>query len=147
MVVDDTTRDEFLAVMNNAELDAKGRAQALIDLQAKAMQAASEKNSQLWTDMQNKWVEQAKTEFGPALDPALGNIAKLLDEYGGTPDQVKELRDVFTLTGAGNHPAMVRFLDNLGKPLREGGAKTGSPTGSAKTPGEVLYPSMPKGEI
>lgn len=144
MQVDEPTRDEFLKIMNNAELSPKDRAQALIDLQAKAMQAVSERGNKLWTDMQETWRKEATTQFGAALEPALGNISKLLDEYGGTAEQVKELRDVFTLTGAGNNPAMIRFLDNLGKPLREGTAKAGTVSGQ-RTPEQILYPNMAQG--
>lgn len=147
MVVDEPLRDKFLEVMNNAELAPQARAQALIDLQAEVAKAVSERGNKLWQDMQETWVKDAQTQFGAALEPALGNISKLLDQYGGTPEQVKELRDVFTLTGAGNHPAMVRFLDNLGKPLREGSAKSGAPSGSQRSAAERLYPNMPKGEV
>lgn len=147
MTVDEAIRDEFLGVMNNAELTPQARAQALIDLQAKVVQAASERGSKAAADMQTEWIKEANTQFGMALVPMLGNIAKLVDQFGGTAEQVKELRDVFTLTGAGNHPAMVRFLDNVGKPLREGQARSGAPSSQGRTAGEILYPTMPKGEV
>lgn len=145
MTVDEPLMKDFLGVMNNAELTPQARAQALVDLQAKAMQAVSERGNKLWSDMQDKWQEDARTKFGTALEPTLGNISKLLDEYGGTAEEVKELRDVFTLTGAGNHPAMIRFLENLGKPLREGSAKRGDPGGQGRTPESILYPTHPQG--
>lgn len=145
MIVDDASRDEFLGVMNNADLTPQARAQALIDLQSKAMQAVSERGNKLWSDMQETWVKDARTQMGEGLEPALGNISKLLDQFGGTAEQIKELRDVFTLTGAGNHPAMIRFLDNLGKPIREGQARGGAPSGGTRTPESILYPTMNQG--
>jgi hypothetical protein len=75
MEVDEPLRDEFLTVMNNPDLSPKDRAQALIDLQAKAMQAVSEKGNKLWSDMQDQWQKEARDKFGTALEPTLGNIS------------------------------------------------------------------------
>lgn len=132
--------DEFLGVMNNAELDAKGRAQALIDLQVKAMREASEAGSQAFADMQKTWQDEVKADpafAGEKLQPALGRIGRLLTEYGS-----EELNGVLDMTGAGNNLHVVRFLDNIAGKLVEGGPAFGAPRTQEASAAQRLFPSM-----
>lgn len=146
VVVDEDLRDELLGVLNNAELDSKGRAQALVDLHIKALKEASEKGSQAFMDMQTEWQDKAKAEYGQKLEPALSNIAKLIDKYGGDAEQTRELRDLFTMTGAGNNVRMIRFLDNIAQQLVvEGRPVPGAPSSAGRTIAQTLYPNQKEG--
>jgi len=132
--------DEFLGVVNNPELDAKGRAQALIDLQVKAMREASEAGSQAFADMQKTWQDEVKADpafTGEKLQPALGRIGRLLTEYGS-----EELNGVLDMTGAGNNLHVVRFLDNIAGKLVEGGPAFGAPRAQEASAAQRLFPSM-----
>lgn len=65
--------------------------------------------------------EQQKSDWREAFekDPDLGgnrrdttlNAAnEFIKTHGGTPEQQKEVRELFDLTGVGNHPAIIRLL-------------------------------------
>lgn len=139
-------RDGLLGILNNAELDAQSRAQALVDLHLKSVEQASEKASQYYHDLRSEWTEKAKAEFGEGLNPAIANISKLIDAYGGNQQQIAEIRDTFALTGAGDNPAIFRLMHNVAKALvAEGRPIGGNPGGSVRTPAEVLFPDHPKG--
>lgn len=139
----------LLGVLNDQKLDPAGRAQALVDLHLKANEQASEKASEFYREIQDKWVGEAVQEFGgeEKLKPILGNISKLIDKFGGNQEQVKELRELFSLTGAGNSPRMVGFLNNIAQQLVvEGRPVGGAPSGGdQRTAADILYPNMAKG--
>lgn len=63
------------------------------------------------------WVEEfmADPEIGGnRKDTTIRNCAGVLEQYGSP-----ELRTMLTFTGAGDHPAMIRFINNIGKVLGE----------------------------
>lgn len=138
--VNEELRDEFLSVVNNRELSPKEQAQALVDLQLKAAQAASEAGSNAWTEMQTKWKDEVKADpevGGEKLQPALGRIGRLIDEYGS-----KELTATFDLTGAGNNVHVIKFLDKLAAKLTEPGPVSGAPANAEVDKAARLFPSM-----
>jgi hypothetical protein len=140
VTLDEPTRDEFLAIMNDAEKSPTERVQALVDLHMKAAQAASEASSKAWDDMQTSWRDEVKADKdigGDKLQPALARIGRLVSEYG-TP----ELNSVFDLTGVGNNIHLIKFLDKIGSKLVEGDAVTGQPTAPKADAASRLYPSM-----
>jgi len=147
--VDQEMATGLLGVLNDQNLPPAERAQALVDLHLKAVDAASEKASQFYRELQDEWVGQAVKEFGgeEKLKPILGDVAKLIDEFGGTPEQRTELRDLFSLTGAGNSPRMVGFLYNIAQKLAVEGkpATGGSPANAGRSAAEILYPNMARG--
>lgn len=131
---------EFLAVVNNQELSAKDRANALIDLQTKAIAKASEAGSAAWDNMQTEWRDAVKSDptiGGDKMQPALAAVSKLVTEYGN-----KELTDVLTLTGAGNNVHVIKFLHTLAGKLTEGGFTQGQPSNVPANAAALLYPSM-----
>lgn len=139
--VDTEMRDAALEVFNNRELSPKEQMQALVDLQLRAVTAASEVSSQAWTDTQEQWKNEVKAdpEIGGAnLQPTLARVSRLVAEYGP-----EGLNEVFDLTGAGNHPLMIKFLSNVASKLTEGGAVSGAPTnGQQESAASRLFPSM-----
>ena len=147
--IDQDMANSLLGVLNDQNLPPAERAQALVDLHLKSVESASERASQFYRELQDEWVGQAIQEFGgeDKLRPMLGAISLLIDEYGGTPEQRTELRDLFSLTGAGNSPRMVGFLYNLSKELsKEGKPMTGGqPATAGRTAAEILYPNMNRG--
>lgn len=137
---DPELQTQFLSVMNDQELSAKDRVNALVDLQAKLMTKASEASSAAWDNMQTEWRDVVKADpvvGGDKMISALASVNKLITEYGD-----KELTEVFNLTGAGNNVHMIKFLHALSEKLTEGGYTQGQPANAPKDAASLLYPSM-----
>jgi len=131
---------EFLSVVNDQELSAKDRAQGLLDLQSKLMTKASEASSAAWDAMQDEWQAAVKADptiGGERFTASIAQVNKLVAEYGNN-----EVVDAFALTGAGNNPAIVKFLHTLAGKLTEGGYTQGQPTNAPANAAQLLYPSM-----
>lgn len=125
----------FLDTMNNQELSGTERAQAILDLQqqafAEAGEAARTADQQTWDTLQEEWVGQLRADpdiGGDNLDANLGAIKEALTQVGAT-DATFEALD---LTGAGNHPEIVKLFHNLTKHMREQSPVSGQPPAGAK---------------
>lgn len=141
--VQDEIRDEFLEVLNNGEMSPKDRAQALIDLQARVAETASETISQQFADQQKQWQDEVKADAqlgGANFQKTLGEISKLVEQYGDD-----DLVQVMAATGAGNNIAVIRFLNKVAGVVNEGAPATGGPTQQEASVAQRLYPSMNKG--
>ena len=110
--------NEFLELINNQEKSRGELAQDLINLQVKlaqdAQDAATNAGQQLWDDTQNTWREQAQAlpEIGgKELPKTLATIKSGLTAMGA--DQATF--EAFDVTGAGNHPAIIKILHALTK--------------------------------
>lgn len=140
----DEIRDKFLDVINDREMSANDRANALIELQAETIRQASERISEAWTQQRKAWVEEVKADpeiGGDKLEPTMGKISKLLNEFGDP-----NLREqVFDITGAGDHPLMIKFLAKVADALSEGTPVSGDAGGDKLSLAERMYPSMRKG--
>lgn len=138
--VPDELRDQFLAVVNDGELSPKDRAQALIDLQAKAAQQASETASQQFADQQQQWQDEVRNDpelGGAKFDATIAGISRLVDQYGSD-----EFVQVMAATGAGNNIHVVRFISQLAQKLNEPAAVTGQPVATREDAASRLFPSM-----
>jgi hypothetical protein len=112
----------------------------LLGVHAEALKAAAIQPYQAWVDQNKAWVEEIKK------DPELGDgnglktevktaAAKVIADYGGQP-----LKDALNATGAGNHPAMIRFVNKIAKVLTEATHVQGRPASRATGPGpEAMY--------
>lgn len=139
--VQDEFRDDFLKIVNDQEMSHKDRAQALTGLYEKAVTQQAEASTTLWAETQTKWRDEVKADpeiGGDKLQPTLGRISRLLSEYGND----KTLQ-AFDLTGAGNHPEIVRLLGKLADKLVEPEATVGAPTNQRGDAASRLFPSMP----
>lgn len=138
--VDENLRDEFLGLLNDPESSPADRAQALLDLHMKTLQAASEASSQAWIDAQTAWqneVRSADDIGGANLQATLGRVNRLVSEYGSP-----ELLQVFDMTGAGNNVHVIRFLNNLAGQMTEGSPVSGTPAVQQPTAAQKMFPSM-----
>lgn len=138
--VPDDLRDEFLGIVNDAELSPKDRAQALIDLQAKAAEQASEAASQAFAAQQQQWQDEVRNdpELGGAnFDATLKGISRLVDQYGND-----DLVQAMAATGAGNNIHVVRFFHQLAQKLNEPAPLSGQPVGAQGDAASKLFPSM-----
>lgn len=138
--VDETVRDEFLGILNDDKLSRAELAQKLVDLQGNFAKKLDESLTAAFAKQQEEWVNEVKADpevGGDKLDPVLGNIKKLVIEYG-TP----ELDDLFTASGMGNNIHTIRFLNKIATALNEGGHANGQPPSTTKSAAQTLFPSM-----
>lgn len=140
--VDTASQEAFVSILNEYKVPAEGL-KKLVDLQTGIMKAASEKGSALWNQTQDTWRKEimADAEFGgPRLNENLGQISRLIDKYG-----TSKLRDMMDLTGAGNHPEMIKFLTKVARDnLAEGQPVTGQPSRGERTHADILFPNQGK---
>jgi len=141
LTVDDEAMQNFIGVLDNAELSAEERASALLDINAQSIAQTQEsmvaEQQQMWTDTQDGWREAITNDpeiGGAKLPETTAKIAAVLDRFG-TP----EVRQAFDVTGAGNHPEIVRFLANIGALISEGGQVSGSPADAPKTQAQRMF--------
>lgn len=115
----------------------------LLDLQQKTMLANSEAGSREWTKTQEEWTAATMKDpeiGGDKWPAAQTKIGSLLDQFGSP-----ELRQAFDLTGAGNNPAVVRFMAKIANVLTESGHVSSHKTAQGeKTLAESLYPNQGK---
>lgn len=140
-VVLDSVRDEFLDVINNAEMSPAERANALVSLSNKVLEGASEANSTAWTQQQESWQNEVRNDpeiGGAKFQGTMEAVGRLVEEYGS-----QELREVLDLTGAGNSVHLVRFLNKLAGQLTESSTPIpGVAPATAETAANRLFPSM-----
>lgn len=147
---------EFIDLLNNKDLKPAERPQALVDLVGKLKQDYDDKAAQAWLDMNTQWqAELEKTYGGEAkLEEVASRIGtsikafstdqteqwKAAGNQGNPPSFEKDLRQALTLTGAGNHPAIVKYLDWCASQVSEGTPLGGgTPPGGQKTPADRIY--------
>ena len=123
-------------------------AQRLIDLAAKQLQTATQKQQAVWEQQNAEWQAQIKADKeigGDKLTVVLQTFAKVASNPELSDPQ---FREALAATGAGNHPAIVRTLARWAKALSEGGPIQGGPAGSSRIPqtlGEVFYGAGTRG--
>lgn len=132
----------FAAIVNEAGIPRDVVAK-LVSLQEKAMLANSEEGSRAWTETQDKWAEEVQKDpdiGGQNWPKVEARIGQLLDTYGSP-----ELRQAFDLTGAGNNPHVVRFMNKVASVLTEGGfISSNSGVNLPRDAAEILYPNQGK---
>lgn len=129
--------------------------QKLADFHVAEMRTAAERaarhNREHWDHTREGWVSEFRNdpELGKnRAESTLTRIGSLIDMYGthAGSDKVTQLRDTFTLTGAGDHPEVLRFLDWAANRLVETRRiVVPQPTvkAPARTPAQTLYAKTP----
>jgi hypothetical protein len=149
---------EFLDLVNNKEMTQADRNKGLLELGRKLQADFETKSANLWLEMNQQFQTETVKHYGgeAKLEPVLHRIGSLIEHYdqeelakfraipgneGKEPEKPagKSLRQAMTLTGAGNHPEMVKFLDWVSNQLGEALPLGGRPTGQVKTTAQKLY--------
>ena len=128
-------------------------AQKLMDLYTQTNQEAAEAPYQLWNELQQKWVDECKAEFGKSIETGgrvITQISRLIDSF--PPKMAQEFREAMDLTGVGSHPAFVRAFAHIAEQLSEGAPVAGkgpsplgqrAPDAAPKSLAQILYPKNP----
>ena len=117
-------------------------AQRLIDLAAKQIATATQKQQAVWEQQNADWQAQIKADKEIGGDKLPGMLQTFAKVAANPELSDPQFREALAATGAGNHPAIVRTLARWAKALSEGGPIQGGPAGSSRIPqslGEVFY--------
>lgn len=92
-------------------------AQKLVSWYAAQVQAGSDERAQAFAQLKDDWADQAQKdkEIGGEHFEQNVQLARRAVDAFGTPE-LKQLLDDFAV---GNHPAVIRFMMNVGKTLQE----------------------------
>lgn len=151
IAVDEKTLADFKGLIADAKLTPQERAQKLIDLHVGALKAAADGSQKVWVELQTKWQGDVKADKelgGQNYDAMRSTIAKAVTEVGG--EQAAEIFEAFKLTGAGNHPAIVRLVFRMSKLVVEpdhvaGGAPADGKGKDFASRVQAMYPSANNG--
>jgi hypothetical protein len=121
------------------------QAQKFVDLAVAREQAAAQRGVQAFVDLQNRWVSEVKADpdiGGERLAGSLAAANRAIDRL-----DVAGLREALSLTGAGNHPAVVKAFVRLGQMISEDRFRPGHRTAAPapRSPAEVIYDGAPRG--
>ena len=125
--VDDAQISKFLEVATAAKLPAETLKQ--IATYDKERSAAAETAAVAeWETLQTSWKEDMQKDAlmtaGDGYEANLTKITQVITDYGGDKGEngLNEVREALNVTGAGNHPAIARFLMRIAAALPgEGG--------------------------
>lgn len=124
MTLDDAAVKPFNDLLVEAKVSQEV-GQRLVDMHlaevARLHEIVTEQNRQSWTEARTKWIDAVKADpeiGGARFETAMHLCGDIIEQFGGTREQQDELRQVLAMTGAGDHPAMIRLIHNVGKVLR-----------------------------
>ena len=130
-------------------------AQKMFDLHVQEMNnyaAEVEKNQRkVWDTLNDTWKSDTRKELGNHAETDLSMAKAVVEEYGGSPDQVREYMAHLNNNGMGNYIGHIRLLRNIGKALNvfEDSMVPANPTApkAEKSPGNRgWYSSMGNGQ-
>jgi hypothetical protein len=144
VVIDEALAASYKAAAKAAGLTQEQFAKATPEF-AKIVDGLRAEAFNQWTTMQNTWVSEIKAdaEYGGAkLEATISEAARAVDAFGG-----KVLRDALKVTGAGNHPALIKAFAQIGRAIAPenkfiaGRTGTAALTGSAAA-ASAMFPNM-----
>lgn len=122
------------------ELNLKGEAaEKLLHFWAEVARDVEEGRSDAWREARKGWARETMKDAeigGQNLNVSVSLAAKAVNSFG-----TEGLKEVFRVTGLGNHPEVVRFMARVGRALAEDsfhGGAYGS-DGGAKSAAELIY--------
>lgn len=141
MSVEPEALEQAHALFAESRLPQK-QAQRFIDLALAREKAAAERGVKAFHDLQAKWVAEIKADpeiGGERLGAAVASASRVLERLA-----IPGLREALNMTGAGNHPAVVKAFVRIGRLLAEdrfSPGRDGPP--QHRSPAEVIYGSQP----
>lgn len=120
---------KILGEIESGKLDHAGyqeMGQKLVDLGTKAVADSinrlNDYYSQYHENQKKEWFESFKSDpemGGDKLQETVGMLRDVVDNYGGTAEQIAEFRQVMKDTGVGNHPSVTRILYNMAQKINK----------------------------
>lgn len=130
------------------------QAQKLVDFYSARVADMNKENEGYMEQMRTEWRNQLKEDkdIGGKLDAVKVNIGRAFDRM---PEAVREpFKEAMNLTGAGDHPAVIKAMNYFAELVNEGTPVRGdapSPHGQSRTgvdtrpsAASAMYPNLPK---
>lgn len=125
-------------------------AQKLVDFYSKQVLAAAEAPQKLVNEMRQNWQKDVKADsaIGHKLNEVKSTISKAIDSL----PMSKDFRAALDLTGAGDHPAIIKGLYAWAQTMTEGKHVSGNgptkfgtsnPQGKPASAASAVYPHLP----
>lgn len=113
--------------------------QELIDFHVAQVKATADHIVQSQQDeyskMRQGWVKDFQKQYGNRQDTVLNDAKWAVSQFGGDKKQQAELWGVLNMTGAGDHPAVIRAFANIAKAHKERSApQHGNPVTAPSDP-------------
>ncbi len=139
--VDDETLSEARTLLGEMQLP-QDQAQRLVDFYAGKIRQFGTAQTENWAKLNEKWVSDFKADReigGERIQETVAAATRAMERFG-TPG----LREALLMTGAGNHPEVIRFVARVGKATTEDRfvAAAGASAGTSRSAAEVLYPEQ-----
>lgn len=151
VTLDEKTLTDATAMFKEMGLDQAG-AQKLIDFHTAKAKEAAEAPGKAWNDLRTDWQNKVKAdpEIGGKLSEVRETVGRALDSLG--PELAREVRDAMNLTGAGDHPAIVKAFYKMAQAVNEGKHVAGgnpspagqkAPNSGPRSAASAMYPNLP----
>jgi hypothetical protein len=143
MTIDAEALERARALFGEVRLP-QAHAQKFIDLAVERERAAAERGLKAFLDLQKKWVSELKEDpdiGGEQFAATVAAAARAIDRLA-----IPGLKDALNVTGAGNHPAIVKVFVRLGQMIAEDRFQPGGDTARAapRSPADVIYDGNPR---
>lgn len=143
--VDGETLSEARSLLGEMKLPQE-QAQRLVDFYAGKIRQFGAAQADNWVKLNEKWVSDFKADReigGERVAETVAAAVRAMDRFG-TPG----LREALIMTGAGNHPEVIRFVARVGKATAEDRfvVAAGASAGASRSAAEVLYPAQSEAE-
>jgi hypothetical protein len=139
--VDAETLSEARSLLGEMKLPQE-QAQRLVDFYAGKIRQFGTAQAESWVKLNEKWVSDFKADReigGERIQDTVAAATRAMDRFG-TPG----LREALAMTGAGNHPEVIRFVARVGRATAEDRfvVAAGASAGTSRSAAEVLYPAQ-----
>lgn len=114
---------KLLGEIETGKLDHKSmqeKGQALVDLGIKTVTQSIERLNDYYVQIHEKqktdWFDSFKKDpeiGGDNIKSTISNIGDAIESYGGSAEQIKELREQMKSSGYGNYPPLLRLINNM----------------------------------
>ena len=147
MEVDKGMLETFAPLAKELNLSQE-KAQKLVDLQAKGLEASRDAHVKEWADAMGKWKDDVKADKeigGESYNDTERYAGLALKKLGpaNREDGTNALQSILEVTGVGNHVELVRFFAKVGKLIDDDKIDLGNVMGEGpKSHAETLYPNQ-----
>lgn len=129
--------DKFAEVAGKHQISQE----AAQEIMASMSQTLNEVQAEALTALRGQWREQVTADSeigGDKLNESLATAKKALTQFGGD-----EMLQLLEETGFGDHPAVIRTFNKIGKAISEDSFVAAGQRASAPvTPAKTMYPNM-----
>jgi hypothetical protein len=148
LVVEPKQIESFHGVLNKFGLNQEA-GQELMDLHAAtlkdAVTATEQRNADRFAEMRSDWVKQVDKQYGNKRDTVINDAKWAIETLIPDKKQREAVWGAMSLTGAGDHPAMVGLMAAVAKKLRERNAPSATlPTRPSANKADQRYGAEPR---